>query len=144
MSSAETSAYLLIASGMVWVLVGILGLMLPGPGRGGSGAEQTVRGNVPIDEEINLTADEAYSGANGPRDLAAEDAASSEQCLAELIDLLNSDHPLMKPHVDSIVEPHLAYIAGDTAENRKQLAQAFFDRTEPSQRRSRIHKWINP
>jgi hypothetical protein len=124
MSDAETSAYLLIAGGLTWVLVGIVGLVRRRRGREGNDLEQTL---------------EDRGRAEG------EEVDASEECLGELVDLLNSDHPLMRPHVDSIVDSYLAKVGGnDNAQKRKELAEAFFDRTEPSQRRTRIHAWINP
>ena len=124
MSDAEISAYLLIAGGVVWVLMGTVGLVRRRRGREGNDLEQTLedRGRP-----------------------AVEEVDASEECLGELVDLLNSDHPLMRPHVDSIVDSYLAKVGGnDNAQKRKELAEAFFDRTEPSQRRTRIHAWINP
>ena len=124
MSDAETSAYLLIAGGLTWVLVGIVGLVRRRRGREGNDLEQTLQDR---------------GRAEG------EEVDASEECLGELVDLLNSDHPLMRPHVDSIVDSYLAKVGGnDNAQKRKELAEAFFDRTEPSQRRTRIHTWINP
>ena len=124
MSDAETSAYLLIAGGLTWVLVGIVGLVRRRRGREGNDLEQTLE-------------DQGRA--------ASEEADASEECLGELVDLLNSDHPLMRPHVDSIVDSYLAKVGGnDNAQKRRELAEAFFDRTEPSQRRTRIHTWINP
>ena len=123
MSDAETSAYLLIAGGLTWVLVGIVGLVRRRRGREGNDLEQTL---------------EDLSRAEG------EEVDASEECLGELVDLLNSDHPLMRPHVDSIVDPYLLKVGNDNAQKRRELAEAFFDRTEPSQRRTRIHTWINP
>jgi hypothetical protein len=123
MSDAEISAYLLIAGGVVWVLMGTVGLVRRRRGREGNDLEQTLedRGR-PAGEEVD----------------------ASEECLGELVDLLNSDHPLMRPHVDSIVDPYLVKVGNDNAQKRRELAEAFFDRTEPSQRRTRIHAWINP
>jgi hypothetical protein len=123
MSDAETSAYLLIAGGLTWVLVGIVGLVRRRRGREGNDLEQTL---------------EDRGRAEG------EEVDASEECLGELVDLLNSDHPLMRPHVDSIVDPYLLKVGNDNAQKRRELAEAFFDRTEPSQRRTRIHAWINP
>ena len=123
MSDAETSAYLLIAGGLTWVLVGIVGLVRRRRGREGNDLEQTL---------------ENRGRAEG------EEVDASEECLGELVDLLNSDHPLMRPHVDSIVDPYLVKVGNDNAQKRRELAEAFFDRTEPSQRRTRIHAWINP
>jgi hypothetical protein len=123
MSDAETSAYLLIAGGLTWVLVGIVGLVRRRRGREGNDLEQTL---------------EDRGRAEG------EEVDASEECLGELVDLLNSDHPLMRPHVDSIVDPYLLKVGNDNAQKRRELAEAFFDRTEPSQRRTRIHTWINP
>ena len=124
MSDAEISAYLLIAGGVVWVLMGTVGLVRRRRGREGNDLEQTLedRGRP-----------------------AVEEVDASEECLGELVDLLNSDHPLMRPHVDSIVDPYLVKVGGnENAQKRRELAEAFFDRTEPSQRRTRIHAWINP
>ena len=123
MSDAETSAYLLIAGGLTWVLVGIVGLVRRRRGREGNDLEQTL---------------EDRGRAEG------EEVDASEECLGELVDLLNSDHPLMRPHVDSIVDPYLLKVGNDNAQKRRELAEAFFDRTELSQRRTRIHTWINP
>jgi hypothetical protein len=123
MSDAEISAYLLIAGGVVWVLMGTVGLVRRRRRREGNDLEQTLEG----------------------RDRAeGEEVDASEECLGELIDLLNSDHPLMRAHVDSIVDPYLVQVGNDKAQKRRELAEAFFDRTEPSQRRTRIHTWINP
>ena len=123
MSDAETSAYLLIAGGLTWVLVGIVGLVRRRRGREGNDLEQTLQDR---------------GRAEG------EEVDASEECLGELVDLLNSDHPLMRPHVDSIVDPYLLKVGNDNPQKRRELAEAFFDRTEPSQRRTRIHTWINP
>ena len=123
MSDAETSAYLLIAGGLTWVLVGIVGLVRRRRGREGNDLEQTL---------------ENRGRAEG------EEVDATEECLGELVDLLNSDHPLMRPHVDSIVDPYLLKVGNDNPQKRRELAEAFFDRTEPSQRRTRIHAWINP
>jgi hypothetical protein len=124
MSDTEISAYLLIAGGVVWVLMGTVGLMRRRRGGEGNDLEQTLEDQGRV---------------------ASEEADASEECLGELVDLLNSDHPLMRPHVDSIVDSYLAKVGGnDNAQKRKELAEAFFDRTEPSQRRTRIHAWINP
>jgi hypothetical protein len=123
MSDAEISAYLLIAGGVVWVLMGTAGLVRQRRGREGNDLEQTLEDrDRPAGEEVD----------------------ASEGCLGELVDLLNSDHPLMRPHVDSIVDPYLVKVGNDNAQKRRELAEAFFDRTEPSQRRTRIHAWINP
>jgi hypothetical protein len=123
MSDAEISAYLLIAGGVVWVLMGTAGLVRQRRGREGNDLEQTLEDrDRPAGEEVD----------------------ASEECLGELVDLLNSDHPLMRPHVDSIVDPYLVKVGNDNAQKRRELAEAFFDRTEPSQRRTRIHAWINP
>jgi hypothetical protein len=123
MSDAEISAYLLMAGGLTWILVGIVGLVRRRRGSEGNDLEQTL---------------EDQGRAEG------EEVDASEECLGELVDLLNSDHPLMRPHVDSIVDPYLLKVGNDNAQKRRELAEAFFDRTEPSQRRTRIHTWINP
>ena len=123
MSDAETSAYLLIAGGLTWVLVEIVGLVRRRRGREGNDLEQTL---------------ENRGRAEG------EEVDATEECLGELVDLLNSDHSLMRPHVDSIVDPYLLKVGNDNPQKRRELAEAFFDRTEPSQRRTRIHTWINP
>jgi hypothetical protein len=121
MSDAETSAYLLMAGRLIWVLVGIVGLVRR-RGREGNDLEQTLEGRGRTE---------------------GEEVDAAEECLGELIDLLNSDHPLMRPHVDSIVDPYLVQVGNDKAQKRRELAEAFFDRTEPSQRRTKIHAWIN-
>ena len=94
MSDAEISAYLLIAGGLVWVLMGIVGLARRRRGSEGNDLEQTLEGQ---------------GRAEG------EEVDASEECLGELIDLLNSDHPLMRPHVDSIVDPYLVKLGNDNA-----------------------------
>ena len=98
MSDAETSAYLLIAGGLTWVLVGIVGLVRRRRGREGNDLEQTL---------------EDRGRAEG------EEVDASEECLGELVDLLNSDHPLMRPHVDSIVDPYLLKVGDDNAQMLK-------------------------
>jgi hypothetical protein len=74
MSDAEISAYLLIAGGLVCVLIGTVGLVRRRRGSEENDLEQTLedRGRAEGEEE---------------------EVDASEECLGELIDLLNSDHP---------------------------------------------------
>ena len=63
-----------------------------------------------------------------------------EICLKSLLDLLNSDQPLTPPApVDDIVDLYLAGSGRDKAQRRIELADAFHDQTQPSERRDMIY-----
>jgi hypothetical protein len=62
-----------------------------------------------------------------------------ETSLSALIDLLNSDRPLTPAPVDDIVDPYLAGLGSDKAQRRIELADAFHDKTQPSERRDMIY-----
>jgi len=65
-----------------------------------------------------------------------------EECLRALVDLMNSTRSLTPAPVDDIVDPYLIGFGAQTAEKRMELAKAFHERTEPSERRDLIHARI--
>ena len=135
MPNALQLPHWLMIAGALFVVGGSLGLVL-------ARKQGAVAPASPPDNQPSERANKLTDGKSGSEE--GEEADASEECLGELIDLLNSDHPLMRPHVDSIVDPYLVKVGDDKAQKRRELAEVFFDRTEPSQRRTRIHAWINP
>ena len=71
-----------------------------------------------------------------------------DDCVDALVDLLNSDRHLSPAPIDDIVDPYLDGSGAQRPLKPSQLAVAFHDRTEPSERRdlifARILKRIAP
>jgi hypothetical protein len=65
-----------------------------------------------------------------------------DDCVDALVDLLNSDRHLSAAPIDDIADPYLDGSAAQTPLKRSELAVAFHDRTEPSERRDLIFAQI--
>jgi hypothetical protein len=65
-----------------------------------------------------------------------------EVCLNSLVDLLNSDQEVTQTSVDGIMDPYLVGFGVATKQKRDEVAQAFHDRTKPSDRRDHLHARI--
>lgn len=62
-----------------------------------------------------------------------------ESCVNQLKEFHSSGQQLTPAPVDDIVDAYLVGFGAETQEKRIELAQAFFDQTEPSERRHQIY-----
>ena len=63
---------------------------------------------------------------------------SLEDCVRDLIDLMNSEQPLTPAPIDDIVDPYLDGSGADTPRKRAELAETFHSQTKQSERRDMI------